>query len=89
MTLRKWVPLGQPLQPQPWGKCGASPVLRLSALGPPAVPADASSRQVSAATPLCRLKCWSCSLGGCAPHVPDLCVWFAGGFSVCVSFEQH
>lgn len=33
MTLRKLVPQGQPLQPQPWGKCGASPVLRLSALG--------------------------------------------------------
>lgn len=33
MTVRKSVPPGQPLQPQPLGKCGVSPVLRLSALG--------------------------------------------------------
>ena len=32
MTLRKSVLPGQPSQPQPWGKCGASPILRLSAL---------------------------------------------------------
>ena len=57
--------------------------------GPPTVPPDASSQRVITALSLCRLKCWSCSLGGYIPHVPDLCVLFAGGFSVCASFEQH
>lgn len=88
-TARKLALPGQPSQPQPWGKCGASRALR-----PYVLPPDASSqkaalslRQEITATPLHRLQCRSCSLVGIVPHAPDLRLSFAGSFYVCMTFE--